>query len=160
MLTLNKELLSSLIGLARSIIGNEDLITNDTNKLIYESLYNLSIDNKDTSTLISLIEQEKQRLVPNCYHCVAKCGKTDNYNTDNLKKMDSKIYEVKSLYLKKILSYSTNTYNSILSGYENIELNNFIYKFLFYIGSDEFSLEDFYTINNEYISAINIISKL
>ena len=105
-------------------------------------------------------KKERQRLVPNCYHCVAKCGKTDNYNTDNLKKIDSKIYEIKSLYLKKILSYSTNIYNAILNGYENIELNNFIYKFLFYIGNDDFSLEDFYTINNEYINAINIICKL
>ena len=160
MLSLNLELLSSLIGLARSVIGNEDLVTNHTNKLIYESLYNLSIDNKDTSFVIKEIEKERQRLVPNCYHCVAKCGKTDNYNTDNLKKIDSKIYEIKSLYLKKILSYSTNIYNAILNGYENIELNNFIYKFLFYIGNDDFSLEDFYTINNEYINAINIICKL
>ena len=52
MLSLNLELLSSLIGLARSVIGNEDLVTNHTNKLIYESLYNLSIDNKDISFII------------------------------------------------------------------------------------------------------------
>ena len=85
MLTLNTKLLSSLIGLARSIIGNEDLVTNHTNTLIYESLYNLSINNNDTSNLIERIEQEKQRLVPNCNHCVAKCGKTDNYDINNLK---------------------------------------------------------------------------
>lgn len=77
LLPINKGLLSSLIGLFRSFQNNEDLLTNSSYLLVLQSLVTNDIK------LIDDIDKEKRRIVPSCYTCEVKCGKTDNYVFSN-----------------------------------------------------------------------------
>lgn len=121
----NDILLGSLIGLVRAIDGNEHLVSENTNKLIIEGL--LNIKNKDINDLINKIEEEKKNLIPSCYECLAKCGRTDNFNVENLLNNDEKTIDNIRLYIENLSELAKN--------YSDI---NEIYKKLFYIGLDNF----------------------
>lgn len=65
---LQDRLTGSLIGLARALGGNEDLITPETDKLFVEGLFtavtNVNFNNETINALIERIEAEKRRIVP------------------------------------------------------------------------------------------------
>ena len=119
-LIINHALLSSLIGLVRATDGNEDLVTEYTNELIIKALKTNDI------YLIKAIEDEKRRIVPDCYLCQTPCGKTSNYNVKLIFNEDDKIKTLKLKIINK------------LSEINNLSL---IYKSLFFLGlADELEL--------------------
>ena len=67
---LQDKLTGALIGLARATEGNEELVTEEADKLVIESLFttvtNVNFNNDTISKLMEQIEKEKNRLVPNC----------------------------------------------------------------------------------------------
>ena len=75
----NSKLLSHLIGLARAISGNEDLVNDTTKYLIFDSLLNLHQVDSVTSSIITRITEERKRLIPNCFYCESSCGRNDLY---------------------------------------------------------------------------------
>lgn len=86
---LNERLLSALIGLARATEGNEELITEETTRVLMKGLSMIVLEQNSTGTeseeahqlteLLAGIREEKKRLVPNCFDCVSPCGRTADY---------------------------------------------------------------------------------
>ncbi len=148
---LKNDLLSILIGLARATENNESLITATTNQLMIESLY-VTISNENYNTnqiqeLINKLENEKKRLIPNCYQCEASCGRNDNYNINNLEKEKTPIKHLKLLILQIIQNLALDIYyNAIL----NDDIYAYLYKALVIIGLEG--------LNENYLQ--NIIEEL
>ena len=89
---INERLLSALIGLARATEGNEELMTEETQYLLFQGISRLfmreeeSYKGKDCNEahqlteLLAQIREEKKRLVPNCFDCASPCGRTADYD--------------------------------------------------------------------------------
>ena len=134
---LEKEILGSLIGLARSTSGNEDLVTNHTLKVIFEAIQHPSKD------ALSLIEEEKRKLVPNCFYCDNPCGRTSNYEI--------------TLPFNKEKELILNNLNKIIYSIthitENEDLYNIIFSSLFYLGEEELD-DSIIEEQNNFISTL------
>lgn len=143
---LQDKLTGALIGLARSIEGNEDLVIPETNKLIIESLFttitNVNFDNNKISYLIEKIKLEKERLVPRCFCCSSACGRNDDYDMNNLWIADEDIRSLKSLILFGIRGVAAYAYHALILGYEDNQINTFLHKALFTIGMESLTIED------------------
>ena len=143
---LQDKLTGALIGLARSIEGNEDLVIPETNKLIIESLFttitNVNFDNNKISCLIEKIRLEKERLVPHCFCCSSACGRNDDYDMNNLWIADEDIRSLKSLILFGIRGVAAYAYHALILGYEDNQINTFLHKALFAIGMESLTIED------------------
>ena len=85
---LQDRLTGALIGLARAVSGNDDLVTEETHRLVLEGLFttvtNVNFNNETITALTECIHAEKQRMVPACACCAASCGRTDDYDMQNL----------------------------------------------------------------------------
>ncbi len=156
---LQDELTGVLIGLARSIDGNDDIINDNTYKLIIEGLFttvtNVNFDNVAIKRLIEYIEQEKVRFTPQCSHCASPCGKNNNYDMQKLWNSDEDIRSLKSLILFGIRGMSAYTYHSIVLGYSDNEVNRFFIKALFAIGMDDWGMNELLPIVME-VGEINL----
>ncbi len=101
---MKEKLLGAVIGLARATENNEDLITSNTDKLLVEgliaSLPNSDCSDADLESLYTNIMTEKQRIIPSCFTCAFPCGRTDNYNMQELWDMDENL---RALKLKLLL---------------------------------------------------------
>ena len=143
---LQDKLTGALIGLARAIEGNEELINNDTYKLIIKGLFttvtNVNFNNQRISEYIQNIENEKQRFVPNCACCQSSCGRNNNYDMSNLWNADEDIRSLKSLILFGIKGMAAYAYHAMVLGYTDEEVNRFFYEALFSIGMDDFGMEE------------------
>ena len=143
---LHDELTGALIGLARAIEGNEDLVNEGTYRLIIEGLFttitNVSFDNVTIKRLIEYVKLEKTRLVPQCGGCGAPCGRNDNYDMQKLWNADEDIRSLKSLILFGIRGMAAYAYHAMVLGYSDNDVNNFFVKALFTIGMDDFGMNE------------------
>jgi len=145
---INKKLLCYIIGLARAIDGNMDLITNDTIFTLYDSILALPILDNDSNECIDRIESERKRLIPNCYICQSSCGRNDLYNINEFNSYSEEIKSIKlSILLNIIDKVSVNYYNS------NYDFVKLILNSLFYIGFNDATYEEL----NEYNNKLNSI---
>ena len=84
---LQDELTGALIGLTRAVDGAETISTK-TRQVILEGLFttvtNVNFDNASIENMIQKIRDEKERLVPDCSKCQSPCGKTDEYDMQQL----------------------------------------------------------------------------
>ena len=75
---LQDALTGALIGLARAVQGNEDLITAETNKLVLEGLFttitNVNFNNDTVAAMLKRVGQEKARFAPGCSTCLSSCA--------------------------------------------------------------------------------------
>lgn len=137
---LQDKLTSVMIGLARATVGNEHLITKETDQLILEGLFttitNVNFNNDTLQQLIEKMEDEKKRIVPGCYSCTASCGKSDDYDMNDLWNDNEDIRSLKSLILFGIRGIAAYAYHAAVLGYTDPEVNKFFYKALFAIGMD------------------------
>ena len=137
---LQDKLTGSLIGLARSTDGNEDLMTDETDKLILEGLFttitNVNFNNDTILAFIDKVQKEKRRLVPNCFYCTNSCGRTEDYNMEELWNANEDIRSLKSLILFGIRGMAAYAYHASILGYTDKTIYHFFYKALFAIGMD------------------------
>ncbi|MDO4156736.1 MAG: hydroxylamine reductase [Oscillospiraceae bacterium] len=137
---LQDELTGVLIGLARSAEGNEDLINNNTYKLIIEGLFttltNVNFDDASIKKQIELTYLEKARLIPDCGSCAAPCGKNKDYDMRTLWNADENIRSLKSLILFGLRGMAAYAYHAMVLGYIDDEINHFFIEGLFKIGLD------------------------
>ncbi len=137
---LQDRLTGALIGLARSASGNEHLISDTTDQLVLEGLFsavtNVNFSNETLEALISRVEAEKQRLVPECGSCASPCGRNNNYDMQQLWNANEDIRSLKSLILFGIRGMAAYAYHAAVLGYHDQEIHNFLYKALFSIGED------------------------
>ncbi len=156
---LQDELTGALIGLARAIEGNEDLVNERTYRLIIEGLFttitNVSFDNVTIKRLIEYVKLEKTRLVPQCGGCGAPCGRNDNYDMQKLWNADEDIRSLKSLILFGIRGMAAYAYHAWVLGYKDEEVNSFLIKALFTIGMDDYGMSDLLPIVME-VGKINL----
>ncbi len=143
---LQDQLTGALIGLARSREGNEDLITKETDQLILEGLFttitNVNFNNKTIQDLIHRVEDEKNRLVPDCSVCTSPCGRNDNYDMNQIWNAQEDIRSLKSLILFGIRGMAAYAYHAQVLGYTDPEVNRFFYEALFGIGMDSWGMEE------------------
>lgn len=137
---LQDKLTGALIGLARATDGNEPFITESTDKVVLEGLFttitNVSFNNETLLALIERVEEEKKRLVPNCYSCTSSCGRNENYDMEEMWNADEDIRSLKSLILFGIRGMAAYAYHAAVLGYTDQDVNRFFYKALFALGLD------------------------
>ena len=146
--TLQDQLLGALIGLARAISGNEDLVTDHTDRLLFESLAFLhpqhADDSSDLSQLLLAIAEEKKRIVPDCAVCCNPCGRTENYDMTLLHAATEAVLNLKYQVLADIQEMAFRICQDELpnsSSQSTHDLAAFLYKVLFALGIDYWTTE-------------------
>ncbi len=156
---LQDKLTGALIGLARAIEGNEDLITETTDKLVIGGLFttitNVNFNNESIYKLITKIEAAKERLAPNCFSCTSSCGKNENYDMNELWNADEDIRSLKSLILFGIRGVAAYAYHADVLGYRDTDVNKFFYKALFAVGMKDWGMDELLPIVME-VGEINL----
>lgn len=136
---LQDELTGALIGLARATDGNSEP-TADTWKLLIEGLFttvtNVNFNENTLSTLIEQVHAEKDRLVPGCSACTARCGRNDDYDLEQVWNADEDIRSLKSLILFGARGMAAYAYHAMILGYTDDGVNHFFAKALFAVGED------------------------
>ena len=80
------ELLGAVIGLARASEGNESDLTEETHAALMAGLSATPEDGEAAlSACIDRIHAEKKRIIPNCYACAMPCGRTSDYQMEDLR---------------------------------------------------------------------------
>ena len=80
------ELLGAVIGLARASEGNESDLTEETHAALLAGLSATPEDGEAAlSACIDRIHAEKKRIIPNCYACAMPCGRTSDYQMEDLR---------------------------------------------------------------------------
>ena len=131
---INIKIINSLIGLSRSIDGNEDLLTNNI-KLLFTKALKVNID---INKIINEIESAKRSLVPDCYICKVKCGRNENYDFNQVLNNEATCSNEK-INLLKIMVEKTNKINDYPDNYLDLLIRGFFY--LGYENLDEFDFE-------------------
>lgn len=134
------ELTGALIGLARAVNGNEDLITADTDRLVLEALFttvtNVSFNDDTVQQLTARVRAEKARLTPGCGGCLSACGKNEDFDMDRLWKANEDLRSLRSLILFGIRGMAAYAYHAAVLGYTDASVNRFFYKALLAVGED------------------------
>lgn len=118
-----KDLLGKLVGLARATEGNEELITGETDRVLLEALAACREDSSaNCAALAHRAREEKRRISPSCFACAAPCGRTDDWNPEELEFCSPQVRAVK----EQILCALT----------ERTEAGPICYKALIAIGAD------------------------
>ena len=137
---LQDELTGALISLARAVDGAET-ISKSTWQVMIEGLFttvtNVSFDDASIKNMIQKVRAERERLVPDCSKCLSPCGKTDEYDMQQLWNADEDIRSLKSLILFGIRGMAAYAYHASVLNYEDAEINRFFCEALFKIGYEE-----------------------
>ena len=137
---LQDELTGALISLARAVDGST-AISKRTGQIIIEGLFttvtNVNFDDASIENMIQKVRAEKERLVPDCSKCQSPCGKTDEYDMQQLWDANEDIRSLKSLILFGIRGMAAYAYHANVLNYEDAEVNRFFCEALFMIGYGE-----------------------
>ena len=55
------------------------------------TITNVNFNNKTIEELIARIDEEKERLVPNCFSCTSRCGRNDSFDMESVWQGDEEI---------------------------------------------------------------------
>ena len=72
----HEKLFGQLISVARIADGNTHLITPETTALLRSCLSQIGAGMEDVEALCEKIEEQKRKMVPDCFSCANPCGKT------------------------------------------------------------------------------------
>ena len=137
---LQDELTGALIGLARAV-DSTTAVSKKTSQVIIEGLFttvtNVNFDNASIESMIQKVRAEKERLAPDCSECQSPCGKTDEYDMQQLWNADEDIRSLKSLILFGIRGMAAYAYHAAVLDYEDAQVNLFFCEALFKIGYEE-----------------------
>ena len=96
------KLVGALVGLARASDGDAQ-ISYETLKTMIECLSSLPAETacgeKSADALIKLAHDEKKRLAPGCAECASPCGRTADYNMEELWNADDRVRGLKLMIL-------------------------------------------------------------
>jgi len=143
---LQDKLTGALIGLARATEGNEHLIGDSLSdtviKALFATLTNVNFDDAELEKLIKLVDEEKKKLVPDCYECASSCGRNNDYDMALLWNADEDIRSLKSLILFGIRGIAAYAYHAAVLGYKDETIHSFLYKALFAIGASDWGMAE------------------
>lgn len=128
----SKDLIGKLIGLARATEGNEHLIRESLFTLIRASL-SQDIDDKE---LIKLCDEEKKYLVPDCFSCMCPCGRTSDYDIEELEEESGVGRDLRVIILNELF-------------YQKSVDNNLLLKALYAVGANYWEKEELIPILRE-----------
>ena len=135
---LQDELTGALIALAKACGNNPK--TENTDRIIIEGLFttvtNVNFNEETLRNMIDRVNEEKNRVVPNCSNCMSPCGNTSNFDMNQIWDDQEDIRSLKSLILFGIRGMAAYAYHAMVLGYEDEEVNNFFYKALSFISYD------------------------
>lgn len=129
------KLIGALIGLARATEGNEELIAENTDKILLEGLIatmpNSSYSDEMFQDVYERVMTEKRRIIPSCFECAYPCGRNNNYDMQELWDSDEDIRALKFLILS-----GTQTLATYINTLEHAdeEATRFLYKALIMLG--------------------------
>ena len=153
------KLTGSLIGLARATDGDAYLISESSTAVVVEGLFatltNVNFDDAALERLLERVEQEKRKMVPNCFACDSPCGKNNDYDMENLWNADEDIRSLKSLILFGIRGVAAYAYHAAVLGYHDEAVDRFFYKALIAIGMDGFGMAELLPIVME-VGEVNL----
>lgn len=156
---LQDKLTGAMIGLAGAVDGNGEAVSEHVDKLVLEGLFatitNVNFNNDSISELLQRVEEEKKKLVPNCYTCASACGKSNNYDMQKLWTANEDIRSLKSLILFGIRGMAAYAYHAAVLGYTDSDVNKFFYKALFAIGMDDWGMDELLPIVME-VGEVNL----
>ena len=136
---LQDELTGALVGLSRAADNAPD-VNEGTRNLMIEGLFttitNVNFNEKTLRELIDRVHAEKARLVPDCACCVNACGRTNDYDMENVWNAQEDIRSLKSLILFGVRGMAAYAHHAMVLGYTDDEVNRFFAKALFAIGED------------------------
>ena len=137
---LQDQLTAALIDLARAAEGNEHLLTSAVDRLVIRALFstltNVNFNNDSLSTMICEVNYVREQIAPDCILCTEPCGKRDSYDMSSLWDAPEDIRSLKSLILFGIRGVAAYSYHADVLGFSNEEVNHFLYKALYAVGSD------------------------
>lgn len=137
---LQDKLTGALIGLARAVEGNENLITEDTDRLVMKSLFaTITNVNFNNETLLELIDRVKAA----------------PYDMNELWDSNEDIQSLKSLILFGIRGVAAYAYHADVLGYRDDEINRFFYKALRAVGMDDWGMDELLPVVME-VGEINL----
>lgn len=125
------KLIAALVGLARAAEGNEDILTQDSHKLITDCLLASEID---TEKLLGKIDEEKRRLIPMCYGCSSPCGKNSSWNLTAFEKEPEELRRVKEDIILALRGIAK-------AELPHEKITPYILKALYFIGLDSWTAE-------------------
>lgn len=135
---LQDELTGALVGLARSVDGNEP--TAATNRAMLEGLFttitNVSFDDDAIQRHIDAVHREKNALIPQCACCSSHCVRNDDYDMKELWNANEDVRSLKSLILFGLRGMAAYAFHALMLGYTDDKVNAFFYKGMFAIGED------------------------
>lgn len=135
---LRDRVIGALIGLARATDGNEHLISASATASVLDGLVatkpGTDADNYALEALLGRVEEEKRKMVPDCFLCANPCGRTSDYDLGLLNKADEQIRMLKNRILIGIQRIAAAVP-------PNIDYLIF-YKALVVIGMDDYTAED------------------
>lgn len=143
---LRDRLTGALIGLARATEGNDHMLSDSTAEVTVEALSatrtNVEVDNEVLLTLLKRVDDEKRKLVPECYNCASSCGRTDNFDMQKLWNAGEDIRSLKSLLLFGIRGLAAWACHAGAKGCRDEEIHRFLYRALFAVGMDDWGVEE------------------
>ena len=149
----------ALIGLARAVEGNEEKVTESTDRVVLEGLFstvtNVNFNDEILEELIRRVREEKEKLIPRCGECASPCGRNDDYDMQDIWTEDEDIRSLKSLVLFGIRGVAAYAYHAAVLGFKDDEINRFFYKALLMLGVDGYEKDPLLSLAME-VGEINL----
>ena len=156
---LQDKLTGALIGLARAVEGNEEKVTESTDRVVLEGLFstvtNVNFNDEILEELIRRVREEKEKLIPRCGECASPCGRNDDYDMQDIWTEDEDIRSLKSLVLFGIRGVAAYAYHAAVLGFKDDEINRFFYKALLMLGVDGYEKDPLLSLVME-VGEINL----
>lgn len=143
---LEKKLIGALIGMARATDGNEHLISLSSTAVAVAALTATSPEHMQQ--LLGRVEDEKRKMVPDCFKCANPCGRTAAYNLDRLEQVDSEVRELKLRLLSGVRRIAASAPEV------RKQAESLIYMGLVVIGMEDYTAEDLKTVLTQINEAI------
>ncbi len=146
---LRDQLVGTLIGLSRATFGNEHLVTASTCQVVLDGLQIVGKTADDEALLAAAAraDEEKRNLVPMCYSCASPCGRTSNYDMNDLWAAEEAIRDAKLRVLSGLCDMAC-TYPDGEQVYSNEQIREPLLRALFVVGED-WDPEEFEPIEQE-----------
>ena len=149
-LKLQEQLTGDLIGLARSAEGSMHRVTATTHEALLEGLaYTIpatDADEEKLQKLIARVEDEKRKLVPNCFNCAVPCGRTNRFNMESLWSEEGKSAALRILLLQGLRCLAVYVHQACQWGPRDENINMLFYRGLYAVGRDDWSQDDLLNI--------------
>lgn len=134
MQSLKDQLIGALVGLARATDGNEHLISDDITATVRHCLTAAPASYYELQRCLLLVENAKQKMVPDCFHCANPCGRTNAYDIAALAQEPDKVRQIKLNMINKLCRLAAEEPNQAS--------DKMLYRGLIVLGLDGYSPEE------------------